>query len=367
MAADITYLLGAGASTGALPNVSKIPVVANFSEALFKLHLDMEESHFIRTELLQEEVHKKRVSEIRTELSHYIVELKDELIDFSSIDTYARFLFYTNPTELRKFKALLDFCFTYWQIKNGIDPRYDSLISLLLNGPREQPHIQPNVKIITWNYDIQLESCLARYFGVTNLKEPSEKIGFYPTEGSMSNSDKFSIYKLNGSAQTYLDNDGNILRGHFSFHPRGSKPDMQILKKDLLKSFEEKLSNPALDYFLSYSWEGNEVCNAILELAKQAISQTEILVIIGYSFPLINKTVDYDLLNAIDPNRLKQIYVQVLPGESNGVIERCRLMMQEKFESAQGSTFYYDSENHRHAFFKAVDYINPFFAPFELR
>lgn len=62
--------------------------------------------------------------------------------------------------------------------------------------------------------------------------------------------------------------------------------------------------NPQLS--LSFAWEAGH--SDFLRAVTSDIAETEILVIIGYSFPFFNRGVDRLILGAL--NKLKKVYIQ---------------------------------------------------------
>ena len=81
------------------------------------------------------------------------------------------------------------------------------------------------------------------------------------------------------------------------------------LYKKIIKSRLEESKNNNNDYSrvnqLSFAWEPH---NDILETAKILSDFTEILIVIGYSFPFFNCQIDRDILRAM--RQLKKVYIQ---------------------------------------------------------
>ncbi len=61
---------------------------------------------------------------------------------------------------------------------------------------------------------------------------------------------------------------------------------------------------------IRYSWDQDEYGKIAVEQAKQVLAQTEILVIIGYSFPFFNREIDAEILKSYNPSDLNRIYIQ---------------------------------------------------------
>jgi hypothetical protein len=78
-------------------------------------------------------------------------------------------------------------------------------------------------------------------------------------------------------------------------------------------------TNPISDLRLfNYSWEGSEDFTSkvhdkfkvLRRTAEEIMSQTEVLVIIGYSFPFFNKKVDTELFSKFQYGKIRKIYLQ---------------------------------------------------------
>ena len=68
------------------------------------------------------------------------------------------------------------------------------------------------------------------------------------------------------------------------------------------------MERKSFDKFFCYSWERNEITDLVLRNAVEIAKQTEILVIIGYSFPFFNRT--YDKLIFNEMTSLRKVYYQ---------------------------------------------------------
>jgi len=94
------------------------------------------------------------------------------------------------------------------------------------------------------------------------------------------------------------------------------------------------LQNQSNEYYqlektFTYCWEKSKFAIANLECAKKIALKTEILVIIGYSFPYVNKQFDIDIINSM--TKLSKVYIQD-PNVDSSMIEYLR----ERFQSFHG-------------------------------
>ena len=329
---NITFLLGAGASALTIPTVEK------FRVALTALEKDILGVGFLNKQDQQLILNRSTpMQQVKESLSIYSRYISDQLLNFSSIDTYARFLYYTNPSELPRLKVFLDFCFSYWQFTNGLDKRYDSLMSLLMRGTTNNASLPTNIKVLTWNYDLQLESCLARYLKVSNLREVYTKVNIYPGPGHLENqilANAFSVFKLNGSAQTYVDDTSthSVQEYEFEFFNQDPIDSNSFQKRSnrrvkVLEAYHTQISSPKTPCCLTYSWDESALMKKVRDEASIATSDTDILIIIGYSFPLINRKVDEMLINNM--GLLKEVYIQSLKETIQGVTERCKKIVEK--------------------------------------
>ena len=322
MATKVTYLLGAGASA------QTIPTVAAFGGKIKELIERLRSGLPIETIDTYDD--NGNSSSVQQQLADYASFVLQELKNFSSVDTYARYLYFTNLPELPKLKALINFCFSYWQHVEGLDKRYDSLFSLVVKGQTQQPILPNNIRIVTWNYDLQLESCVSRYFQYPDLEFFDQEINLFPSVRKKLLSEKsgFSIFKLNGSAQTYF-HVGKISKSRFplSFFNKEllstkEKSELSLNLNFHLKQFYLSASSfPQMHPVISYSWEKEPQMEIVRKLCFDTCSDTEILVIIGYSFPLINREVDEELFREM--RLLNKIIIQSPKKTIQGVRERC--------------------------------------------
>lgn len=313
-----TYLLGAGSSFNVLP------LVKNFPERLedFRKYIEANFPHTIK----EDNNLVKKVSNPREKLNRDLLNLIVETKNHASIDTYARKLYLTgDEQELLKLKSLLDLFFTLEQFRNGVDPRYDAFFAALLTDENHFVKLPDNINIISWNYDFQIELSLGSFLTSADTRHLEERINIFPSFIRTSH-DSYTIVKLNGTAMGRLFESGIFNKE--AFDPKIYKAKFigayrdQMLER-LLKDYFNNiyLSNPDEKYIPSilYSWERGIISESARHFAKQIMNKTDYLIIIGYSFPTFNRSVDRDLLNSLKP--LKNIYVQS-PEETIEAVEQ---------------------------------------------
>jgi hypothetical protein len=197
---------------------------------------------------------------------------------------------------------------------SGNDMRYDSLFaSIIKNSATKLPN---NIRIVSWNYDQQFELAFSEYsliptalhnLGMLNLTYRQS-----PTEVR---SNEFAIFKLNGTP-SILDSFGKNheflpkLDVKIKYTKNGTKSDFQISSgkeayKKLLLAYKKTKDQRIEDFGLTFAWE--TMNNKFFTSVIQEIKDTDVLVVIGYSFPYFNREIDSEILSCMNP---KKIYVQ---------------------------------------------------------
>lgn len=320
--ARITYLLGAGASANSIPMVSQI-----------ETHL-----RIFRTYLQA----KPRQSGGADAIENYITdidELSDELSPHVTIDGYARAL-YQNKVDsnarvkLSKLKSILCGLFLFEQLRKKtivadfaieteerdsfpndqlkqvatvLDPRYTHFIGKVV----EQGKLMDGIRILSWNYDLQFEIAIEKNIGYKYDEVPGTCLVYpHPTCAvqdprpilSGLNDGTPQLVKLNGTAGVFIRKDG-------FYNPYIDQSEYFEDHIDTILSIHQEVRryhnfNP----FLNFAWERDNHAQKALTYAKQIASTTDILVVIGYSFPDFNLRVDKEIFQS---SRISKIFLQV--------------------------------------------------------
>lgn len=291
----VVYLLGAGASAQALP------VVSEFSAAL-QAHAHWVHGHRLNT----------------SKYCDYLNSLAGTITPFGTVDTYARGLYIQGgrEKELNELKLHLSLFFLLEQwhaVKNSpelkytkqfdIDPRYMGWLALMME---KNGKMRAGVNVLSWNYDLQLQYAMSRFMGEKTVidAQHNEHWFNYPSlEGRPVKQGALPfLVQLNGLAG-YLASDANahwmaIDARAEDVHSRireWVEPGGGMLIPD------SHLSSTVKDSF-TFAWEESRIAKDGLAYAKRMISYADVLVVIGYSFPLFNREVDKMLLDAFaDP------------------------------------------------------------------
>lgn len=282
----IVYYLGAGASALALP------VVKNRDHPELGLAGAMKA---LADRILNDQIPKDIALYVR-KLCKDFTWLAEEGRHYATIDTFAKYLFLTDNENYEVLKATLSAFFSLEQIVMGkLDSRYIPwLVSIL-----EKNQFPSNVKIISWNYDFQLQLA-AKIFkeesysiapgNIVTSKPPF--INYFPPVSTKLTSQTYSLIQLNGIAGFLKGND--VFDGHAHLHP--SKDKWDLLRE---------MSKNERYHKLGFAWETSSSLNPAIQMVKG----TTILVIIGYSFPFFNRNVDRNIFRTLT-STLKKIYFQ---------------------------------------------------------
>ncbi len=306
-----TYLFGAGASVGngkylnEVNPISGIPVVGNFNADVNAfLGLMANSRDYIINENKKYKVDFLQVF---------------QNMDFHfTFDTYAKKLFVLGPpkrNELILLKKLLNSYLVFRHLISSRDKRYDLFFATIF----DENKLSSDFNFISYNYDSFLEQSLSSFSLNQNFRD---HINRFPGDSNSFN--KSCLFKLNGSA-SMIDIKGfqdDILAK--INHPFDISASMKKLI-DLDHIIDQ------VNYFpqINFSWESSS--HSYENKLSEILSKTEVLVIVGYSFPTINRISDMKVLAnlPIDCNivlqvgrnytevksRLENLINSVLPGE----------------------------------------------------
>ena len=337
--AKVTYLLGAGASANA------IPVVNNMNKRMEEVR-DYLKRNYLYDNQAKLNSFPQSIRDNIDFILFFIEELNwliKESGKHQTIDTLAKKYYLTSSNLLNRLKSALIIYFTIEQVLfiNDIgneknykgfikkrELRYDSFFAALLDkNDKGELVVNPDVKILTWNYDQQIELALKTYVNI-NIEKIKQKYHIYPNNKSLENMDpdfdfnKFGVFKLNGNGIWFTPMIVNGNEPRYSvFNSVNSENNNSYLFELILEEYrllmadkEPKNRNKELQYF-NFSWESDKRFSDKYsgyyehqEKALQIAQSTEYLVIIGYSFPVFNREMDLRLLKSM--TSLKKIYIQ---------------------------------------------------------
>lgn len=296
---NVTYLIGAGASYGVLP------VVKDFAAELSLFR------HALANHL------SKGLS---TKSGKRLIEDLGWLIDATStslsIDTVAKKLHvHKDVDKLNRLKSMLSLFFINKQAAaKSPEQRYEGLFAAIIDDSWEE--LPSSIKIISWNYDSQIELSFDGFSKLNSIRDNQEKLGMsIKSINTDFSSENFSVFKLNGTAGFLSDGQ---LEDHY-FKEIKSASDFNFI----IEKYHEIDMNDSGRQALSFAWERDDVSD-VIAMAERAAMETEILVVIGYSFPDFNRDIDARIINAMTgiekvfiqdkaPEKIKSLLFDVMP------------------------------------------------------
>lgn len=317
---NVTYLFGAGASCEALP------MVRDMKERIEKFLVEFSKEEY-KLSIYESFDTKKSISAksgVQEKFIENLILLKNECERHTSIDTYAKKLAIRNDkASLNNLKATLSLYLMFEQCINGYDKRYDTFYASVLNpGSFAFP---PNIKIISWNYDYQFEKSFSEYFMSFRHDAIISQLNVISkfSRNNRTETNKFCICKLNGTA--------NIIEDQSNFRQYEYTPSLKTefninIIEHALMNYEVALRE-GTDYRpgLSFAWEDDNSDNDnIISKTKAATYESVVLVVIGYSFPYFNRTIDRQIIKNMV--KLNKVYFQ--SPQANSLIERFGSIME---------------------------------------
>jgi hypothetical protein len=299
------YFLGAGASCNVLP------LTSNFTERLHSFANDLQN---IGPRNIYDEPDKSKWDEPLMAFHQAIVWLANETAKHASVDTFAKKLFFLKDFQkLKKLKAVLSSYLIIEQALKYVDTRYDSFFATILNTDTDGVvSIPPEFRIITWNYDTQLEK--AFYGFCENEKYVIENITFND-----------HIYRINGYCGS--NPPGRVGDAFKSIW----NPSHKSVWNSGIELFNNCMSSPeSPEPGIRFAWEQSTRDR----IAKKAIDLSKIstVVVIGYSFPYFNREIDYSIFSSLSDGVLRRIYLQYPDGSHVTVENRLRSLLPREVD-----------------------------------
>jgi hypothetical protein len=327
MNTKITYLLGAGASANA------VPVVNNLEKVILYIRDLINPQKYTFPEInFNFEKNKTFINEISEQLEILAQKHKE----FGTIDTYAKYLYLTNrKDELHKLKKYLSIFFILHQylFYNKIpDNHFDKLdrryLTFLISIMKEN-RFSEDIKILSWNYDYQIIKA-SQIFSDT-------LITVFPFAGQPINPynlEPINVYHINGIAgYSSLREKNRSLFVDLKSMENADETNTDIFS--LIRNFVDD------GYLLfHFAWERKELfeeinnnsisVNGKVPDRKQNLidhlKDSEILVVIGYSFPFFNREIDKQIFDYFKKDvGTKTIYYQNIKDNGNNLINQFNL------------------------------------------
>lgn len=301
----VTYLFGAGASCNALPIVNEIPgridkLITKLSDPSLKLSA---EEYFKDPKL------KNPKQYYQNSLLGDLKWLLEASKCHASVDTFAKKLFIKNDYEnLKRLKVALSAFFTLEQIINSPDSRYDAFYASLLS--KSYYDFPDNVRILSWNYDIQFEIAFSAYTEIENLESNRGFLGIRWKHTKNNFDNKFSIYKLNGTCAYHSTYNGHSIDFIDNLNETLNIHTIQTI----VERYAVALNYNGAECSLSFAWEPDSSFSTLFPNVIEQIRDTCALVVIGYSFPYFNRETDRQIIGSM--SNLKKVYFQAPDAEN---------------------------------------------------
>src|SRR5690606_16594793 len=169
----------------------------------------------------------------------------------------------------------------------GVDIRYELIFATILNRLNSEPAIPGSIKVLSWNYDYQVELSFWNFNGIeTNFKFIEKSLNILPsTVGQKYEIEKFNLIKLNGTAGGIVGSQDQKYYRHLFAHKKMYNELSDLEKREILFNALDHYVSHDSRYIstLSFSWE-YDLNNDPRAAALQIAAGTDILVVIGYSF-----------------------------------------------------------------------------------
>lgn len=296
MKPELTYILGAGAS------YQSIPVVKTFLQR-FEQFLDYNDRI----------VNDIRFEQDKRERFASILRIGNELLQsfkaHQSFDTYFKKLFHLGLTvKILEGKKLLNLYFLwehlsevqdepyiepfhsqrdiFWK-QSIIDKRYDALIAGILKPELGITETYCKVNFITWNYDLNLFASIKNYYSPNSsfaefIKEISVKENYWIIDNQI------SVVNLNGYFYS------SAIDKFRSFDEHSQESLHEFIYKKIRGNYLSPTINDKDADTIKFAWEQTD---ELKDIAKQKITNSNNVVVIGYTFPLYNRLTDFEYFN----------------------------------------------------------------------
>jgi hypothetical protein len=277
---------------GSAPNIVEgLPIVAELPERMDYIR------YLIKKEIKDLAIDTKPEAPMFERLEESLAWLQEASQGHATVDTFAKKLFLTGRVEeYDRLKRTLCAYFLLEQLTNKVDKRYDAFLAAVLGSNASD--LPDNIRILSWNYDVQLELAYSEYLQDNNLDTIEQAFLCFNKTLDVNRyrrGNGFRVIKLNGSALVYNRSTRSIYN-----------PFIDTINLDVLNNVSSLIYDSSYDCALSFAWENAD--DFFFEKIKSNISDAEVLVVIGYSFPYFNRTVDKILFQSMPA--LKTIYIQ---------------------------------------------------------
>lgn len=314
---QVTYILGAGASAKALPLAKDIKTE--------KIEYYGLQSTFSNLKTIVESAtnfnsifgnNGKGIGDYyKMELGHFYDRLSNfsqKLLEFETIDTYAKALFLQNRKE--EFKDLKQYLAEYLFFEQVVRQKFDNRYLVFLVNILNNLQFPSNLKIISWNYDYQFEIALHKLYQhnvLGNFKS-------YPVHMSSDMTD-YNLVHLNGvGGADYISKLRQSEDQRFRYRYDQFSDNSENIEDSLNLMFAIHKASLEIEHLITFGFEKHDNLglsslskDGILYSFYDELYDTTDLIIIGYSFPYFNQETDeYYLRQIIESGNLQNVVIQ---------------------------------------------------------
>jgi hypothetical protein len=342
----ITYLFGAGASIGDTANWCKkflradrkfpklpelilgIPITKDLDTFRVIFHHIIENESFdLANDSRHHEVTVKQIGEL-------LLDLEKAFVSQLSPDTYGRSLKISKrKDEYNSFKNALAHFINLMESITYSDKRYSHLLSNFINI--ESGCVSENISFLTYNFDASAEKSFMPFWppkskGLYDLEDIRDKHYILNTtnvDPEVNYENKSVWIKLHGAASDFISEKSPkyVLEiDDYSFkdsdrikvpdpnnHGHGREKQRIVAALDSISKIRKELTESE-ESCIRFAWDIPDD-DKLLNLALKKLEMTQILVVVGYTFPVFNQKNDFKLLQALSEGRFEKLIIQ-LPG-----------------------------------------------------
>jgi hypothetical protein len=302
------YLLGAGASSQVLPLASDF--ASRLGSSVNDLRLAGPKNIYNEPQASPDD---PIWGNARDKLVEAIDWLAKEASHHFSVDTLAKKLFLRGDRQnLKKLKAALSAYLVIEQSLQHVDQRYDAFFASILQFDKSQSvRLPQHLRILTWNYDTQLEKAF---------------YGFCEDEDLVIRGITFNdqIYRINGYCGTHPP--GHIGKSFRAVWDTNSDTAWEA-GISLYKEYFLDPSSPEPQ--INFAWE-DATHNSLKNTIMKNMPELSAIVVIGYSFPYFNREVDDLIFKQFFS--IRRIYLQYPDGAHASVEERVKRLLPPNTE-----------------------------------
>lgn len=353
----IIYLLGAGASYNSIPTIKETGNRDSFVD-----YIESTLQAFVDGKFYFEKYkNDKRFDRLRNFMSSEGKEIAHYFQKYQTPDTFARSLYLSTKIKDKIYydlKVVLCLFFLLWKehkrylfrslsgditapneyfdkefLFSKNDNRYTSFFASILEQGKGKPIFPKNLKILSWNYDSEIEETLSEYFLNSNMNLKNVQDHFVISNFSDNvNLLDSNIIHLNGTYADLIDLTGKSIIDY------ANNSDFDF--SSTLYLFDQLIFGTMERSSLQFSWDNEKLkdlfkmkvdlfnINNQMKNFGNLLGNAERLIIIGYSFPIFNREMDGFMLREFlgDRPENKVIHIQNTEYSMDGIKQRIRAL-----------------------------------------